>query len=248
MKDPLQNIAVLSWPEGDAVHLWQMHVALAREHLAGLESVLSPQEQHRASRFRFERDRARFVASHGGMRVILAAYLDRPAAEIAFVQEARGKPGLDPSVGAESLRFNLSHSGDWAILTVAQHEVGADIEQVRPMVDVEQVAATVLSEAELAVLMRQEPDDRLACFLRMWTRKEAAVKATGAGLAAHLPEIDVDPADPAASPTFRVRWAAHGGPDLFGWSYGPLPDYHAAAVLVGAAPEVTVRDWPAQPS
>lgn len=246
MADPFLNIVPApKIPGGSAVHVWRLRLDLPAERLAALEPLLCPHERDRAGRFRFERDRTRFVAAHSGMRMVLSSYLRCQPQQVDLVQDGRSKPLLRPSTDPAPLRFNLSHSGDWALLAVGQREIGVDIEQVRLISDLEHLAASVLAPSELAVLTTSPERDRLECFFRIWTRKEAAVKAIGAGLAAELRSIEIEPADPARAEAFQVKRVAHSRLSLYGWSFDPLPGYHAALVLDGLPPEITHYDWPA---
>jgi 4'-phosphopantetheinyl transferase len=230
-------------PGGSAVHVWLLHLDLPENALTAIRLMLGPRELERADRFRLQSDRLRFIAAHGGMRSILGAYLGCKPHEVDFQYDGRGKPAVHPSSGLTALRFNLSYSGDFGVLGAAsQGNVGVDIEQIRPMSDLPDLARSVLSPQELAVLRDCKEDRELACFFQMWTRKEAIVKATGTGLSTDLPGIRIDPAAPAPDTRFRVTQV---GLDMFGWSFTPAAGYEAAVVAEGWSPEVTYRIWPA---
>src|SRR5574341_1426387 len=137
------------------VHSWCVRLDLVPEQTARLHATLSSDERERSARFRFERDRQRFVAAHGQLRELLARHLDSEPGRIRYVHNAFGKPALDPEFGGR-LRFNLSHSGGLALIAIA-----ADAEQLRSL-----------------------PDPlRAEAFLSCWTQKEACLKACGGGLA-----------------------------------------------------------------
>ena len=140
-------------------------------------SLLSDDERRRADRFATPALRARFVAQRAIVRELLAPYLGVAPRDIAFSRGTRGKPFVD---GAH---FNLSHSDDLALLAVAPFAVGVDVERVGH-VDPHKLARVVLAPAEAACL---EP----RAFLRVWCRKEAYLKATGAGLVDDLTAISV---------------------------------------------------------
>jgi 4'-phosphopantetheinyl transferase len=233
-------------PGEPAVHVWLLQLELGPAAIAAIEPDLSPEEQQRAKQLRFDRDRIRFIAAHGGLRRILGAYLQRTPREVAIVTDERRKPRLAPVGQAADLRFNLSHSGEWGLLAIGrQRHIGVDIEQVRPVPELLDVAKSVLSSPEMAALMARTESDRLGHFLAMWTRKEAAVKAVGAGLAADLPQVQIRPADPGECQRFEVT-AGLGGV-LYGQRLQLLDGYHAAVVVDGAPPETAVRHWPNTP-
>ena len=96
-------------------------------------STLSENEWARADRFRFERDRLRFIASRGILQTILASYLVQKPDKIRFRYGAYGKPYLCWGLGSADLRFNLSHSNGLALYgTTIGWEVGVNLERVRP--------------------------------------------------------------------------------------------------------------------
>lgn len=245
MHDLRLDIPSPPMPAGSHVHAWHLHLQLSAGLLQAAAGVLSLHERHRAEQFRFERDRCRFVAAHAGLRWILAAYLGCRLQEVVLASDPRGKPALAGLGDLVPLRFNLSHSGQYGLLAVAwQREVGADVEQVRSLPDLASLAPSVLSPRELAALVSRDEADKLDCFFAQWTRKEAVAKATGVGLAADLPGIAVEPADPAHDAAFR---ATHGGRELFGRSFRPAEGYHASVVFEGVQPDIAHYDWPARP-
>lgn len=76
--------------------------------------------------------------------------------------------------------FNLSHSGDKVVLLEDEEDVGADVEQIAPYS--RKVAKRVFTASEQKWLQRQAADE---AFYRLWTGKEAVMKALGLGF--HLP-------------------------------------------------------------
>jgi 4'-phosphopantetheinyl transferase len=90
---------------------------VAHARLQQLASFLSPDEHQRALRFRFERDRNRFIACRGILREILGACLRKDPGRIDFDYGCQGKPYLkrEDRSAPESLYFNVSHSHGWAI-------------------------------------------------------------------------------------------------------------------------------------
>ncbi|MBA3413818.1 MAG: phosphopantetheinyl transferase, partial [Chloroflexia bacterium] len=133
------------------VHLWWASLRVPPERLARLEALLTGDERTRADRFRFARDRARFVVARGMLREILGRYLDRDPAALRFAYGAHGKPALaETSTG---LRFNLAHSGDAALFAVRwERDIGVDLEPVRTDLDLGELAAIVLTPGERALL------------------------------------------------------------------------------------------------
>jgi 4'-phosphopantetheinyl transferase len=166
------------------IWLWPLDISPAA--LDDLARDLPPDAQDRAARFAFPHLRARHVAAHGQMRRILAAQTGQPPRDIVLTTGPRGKPAL-PGGPA----FNLSHSGGWAALALgpATVDLGIDIEAHRPVDDA--LIARVFSPAERRAHDALAPSDRLPGFFRGWTRKEALLKALGAGLSLPLDAFDV---------------------------------------------------------
>ena len=161
-------------------------IALADLPSADDIALLAPGEHAMAARFVFERDRRRYLAAHVALRKTLATCLgDRPE-NLRFESGGFGKPSL---VHAAPCAFNLSRSGDFAVIAVAQHgQIGVDVELVRAVPDAMALAARNFSASEHEQLLALAGPERDAAFLRCWTRKEACLKAIGSGLsiAPHL--------------------------------------------------------------
>ncbi|WP_313135546.1 4'-phosphopantetheinyl transferase family protein [Paracoccus jeotgali] len=154
---------------------------------------LSADEQARAARFVFDRDRARYIAGRAALRRILGRYLGRAPRDIRFRYGAFGRPLV------AGLSFNLSHTGDLAALVVApvaDLPLGIDIETVRPIEMA--VAEAHFAAPEMATLRALPDAGQQAAFYRCWTRKEAYLKAIGTGLSTDLSSfcVTLAPGDP----------------------------------------------------
>jgi 4'-phosphopantetheinyl transferase len=114
------------------------------------------------------------------LRTLLAAYLERTPAQLAFDRAPGGKPHMP---GAP-LRFNLSHVKGAVLVAVTRNaEVGVDLEDCGRRIDEAALAAACLSPLEARALDTLAHDRRKWPLLQQWTRKEAVLKAMGAGLA-----------------------------------------------------------------
>ncbi|MGH9350289.1 MAG: 4'-phosphopantetheinyl transferase family protein [Vicinamibacterales bacterium] len=203
-------------------------------------SVLNDDERGRAGRFHFDRDRRRFVAAHGWLRVTLGRCLDRRPESLRFVTGPYGKPRLvDPPV---DLRFNLSHGGERALLAVTLgREVGVDVEEERPIEELD-LAGRFFSAAEAACLRALPEADRRAAFFRCWTRKESFIKAVGEGLTFPLDAFEVSLGREDAPQLLRACQAR--GQALEHWRIVPLPiDDGYAAALAAEAGDWRVVRW-----
>jgi 4'-phosphopantetheinyl transferase len=166
------------------VHLWAVPLALDPDGLAERAALLAPAEQERAMRFRFARERGRFIASRSGLRAILASYLERDPEDLEFDYGPRGKPCLAAASPTHpQLEFNLSHSEDLALIAVKRGEaVGVDLERIRPLPDAGDLAARFFSARENELIQSLSEELRPVAFLQIWTRKEACLKASGEGI------------------------------------------------------------------
>jgi 4'-phosphopantetheinyl transferase len=142
--------------------------------------LLDDAERARSARFHFERDRGRYVAAHAALRRLLAQRTSRDPAALVIEAGPHGKPDL---AGTSRCAFSLSHCEDLALVALADDgEIGVDLERVRPLADLDGLARQCLTLHERHEIDLLAPGDRSLAFLRRWTRKEACLKALGAGL------------------------------------------------------------------
>lgn len=174
------------------VDVWRVPLASRPPDTADW-AILSPPERERALRFHFDRDRDAFVRSHAAVRRILADYLGKAPGELQFLTGPAGKPFLAPAEDSLGLEFNLSHSGELALVAVAQSAVGVDVERWDGRVEFLELAEQFFSPNERAALraLTQDSQALMAGFFNAWSRKEAYIKATGDGVAKGLHHFDV---------------------------------------------------------
>lgn len=160
-------------------------------------------------------------AARAALGELLAAYLGGVAAPPALTADPDGKPRL--AEAPERLSFNLSHSGDLALVAVAPGgvEVGVDVERLKGRRDLARLAARWLPEDDATAVAAAAPGaERERVFYAAWTRHEARVKCTGAGLAGPVP-----------------------GEEVRAWSLEVGAGYAAAVATDAAAePRIVLRD------
>lgn len=179
------------------VHLWRIDLDLAPQQTSRLQETLSPEETAQAIKFQFERDRRRFRVAQGALRAILSRYLGCTPRQVNYRYTSKGKPFL---VNSTDLYFNLSHSHERALIAVAHlHPIGIDIEQIRPLENLDAMARQCFSESEYQQFTALTASNNLQAFFNAWTRKESFIKAIGDGLSYPLANFDVSlrPGDPA---------------------------------------------------
>lgn len=149
-------------PEPGEIHVWRAHV---------------PEDDSRG-------------AARRALASLLADYLGGAGAAELDVSDG-GKPRLARDPGR--LSFNLSHSGGLAMVAIAPGgtDVGIDVERLRPRRELVRLAQRWLPAADAAAVATAVEAEREAVFYAAWTRHEARVKCTGAGLAGPAPGPEV---------------------------------------------------------
>lgn len=195
----------LTLPSGAGVALWLAGPAVPGEIPQHLWNTLSRGEKDRANRFRRAEDEALFALTRGTLRRLLSAATGVPAEEIAFAEGPYGKPCL---AGTHGPHFNVSHSGCWALIGFSDsRDIGVDIEFMRAAGGELDLARSFFSAAEYRSLEGLANGMLLSSFYRIWTCKEAVLKACGAGITEHLKDFSVE--------STGDGYAIHPEPDCF---------------------------------
>lgn len=184
--------AMLQPPEAMAragrVHLWVCDIGGSGRCADECADVLTDDERQRAARFRFEVHRHRFLRGRAFLRERVAAFCGCDPRELPLTAGEDGKPVVRGAMVA----FNLSHSEDVAVLGIAaMREIGVDVECFARRVECLPLARRFFAPAEIAALEAAPDASRNALFFRLWTSKEAAMKATGAGLRIDPRQVEV---------------------------------------------------------
>jgi 4'-phosphopantetheinyl transferase len=169
-----------------SVDLWcspepaEFDAVLAERYAA----LLSSDEQARWQRFAMAADSRRFLLARALVRTVLGEYRGVAPKELEFSVDHWGKPHLlSMPEGEGPLHFNLSHTHGMAVLAVSrQVSVGVDVEDATRAVGAEALTARYFAPEELRELKALPESERQGHFLRLWTLKEAYVKALGLGL------------------------------------------------------------------
>lgn len=161
-------------------------------HVREISTCLSWDEKDRASRYLTEESQLEFIYGRSILRQLIGVWLGAEPATLIFGYGPEGKPFLQSPHTVESLQFNLSHSnGRFVIALCEGRRVGVDIERIRYEMDWLVVARRYYSSDELSYLLSIPEEQRASAFFRMWTCKEAFLKATGQGLIDHMAGIQV---------------------------------------------------------
>jgi 4'-phosphopantetheinyl transferase len=175
----------------DAVHVWMASLDLSEPELNSLCQTLSAEELARGDRFHFDQDKRRFQAAHGILRTLLSSYMRTSPQEIGFTLGVNGKPAVQAKQSMLPVLFNLSHSADSAVFAFSlDRQVGVDLERLRVVPEFKGIMEMQYSRPEILEVLNASPDLQNRGFLRIWTRKEAFLKAAGTGLLVPLKEFD----------------------------------------------------------
>lgn len=222
-------IRTASGSSASVVDVWYIGVDEVPESLAVL---LGGSERVRRRQILRKADRNRFLAAWVLARLVLGERLGRDPAALSFDRscaycgdQKHGKPAV-ASTGP-GLDFSLSHTGGLAVVAVSDGVVGVDVADAAAG---EQPLARALTEQERATCLSY------ADFARLWTRKEAVLKAVGKGLAIHPGRIEVLGSRLSALP------GELGRPEDYSLSDLPLPaPYVGSLAVLGPEPSLSTR-------
>ncbi|SDE05667.1 4'-phosphopantetheinyl transferase [Streptomyces prasinopilosus] len=193
-------------------------------------SLLDAGEERTFRSFRRAADRSRYLAAHTALRLLLAARLARRPADVVLGREpcaGCGGPHGRPVVLGDGggAHFSLSHAPGLSLVALAGVPVGVDADRVpgprtvelclRRLHPQERRDAAAVPERELA-----------RWFCRLWTRKEAWLKACGTGLGRGLDRDYLGEREGPGAPPRPAGWTVRN------LSCGPLDATHAAALAV----------------
>ena len=177
-------------PAAGTIEVWMIDLDRPLNPESNLGGLLSVEERNRAERYLSSRDAFRFERCRAMLRLGLAGYLKTPPRKIELRTNRHGKPCI--AVGS-ALHFNVSHSGGLgAIAFTTIGEGGIDVEAIQRDVEALEIATASFTQNEAAMVAAADSiQEQSRIFLRLWTRKEAVLKAAGCGLPGGLEGFDV---------------------------------------------------------
>jgi 4'-phosphopantetheinyl transferase len=235
------NPAPLPSLDRGEIHIWSARLDLISRTVRSFLLTLSSNERARSERFRFERDRNRYVMARGILRKVVGDYLDVAPASLNFWYGSFGKPFLAPESLPYPIHFSVSHSCGLVLFGFSRdQEIGIDVERIRVNFEFEHMAKAFFPPGEFAELHSLAASGRPAGFFRLWTRLEAYSKGRGTGLS--LLDVSGASSPPHADP---VRQPARNYfEEISSWAvehFTPETDYIAAvAARIGGS---NLRYW-----
>jgi 4'-phosphopantetheinyl transferase len=209
--------------------------------------LLSEDERRTEGRFRFARDRRRYVATRALVRVVLSRYATTLPAAWRFTTNACGRPGIANQGSAErALSFNISHTTDQILLGVTRRRpIGVDIEAVRESISSE-IGERFFTNDEVASLSEMTADLRVVRFFELWTLRESYIKARGLGLSLSLDSFRFDLSSDSVI-RFALTAPVKDSNEHDNWTFWQLwpARHHVASVCTrgepGLIPRLTLR-------
>ncbi len=161
------------------IHLWLCARPLAAH--PALATLITPAEQQQAANIASLSRRTEWLAGRTLLRQCLAHYTGRNALDLAFVTTAQGKPQLIDAPIFEAFDFNISHGQHWIGCALARAvSVGLDIDSTRRKTRINAIAARYFHASEQQIMANQVSEySQQQCFFKLWTLKEAYIKACG---------------------------------------------------------------------
>ncbi|MDR2093835.1 MAG: 4'-phosphopantetheinyl transferase superfamily protein [Azoarcus sp.] len=194
-----------------------------------LKAVLSKEERDRLGRFRFRCDHDSYLAAHAVQRLLLSELTGQAPETLEFTYNEFGKPELVERPGSPAVRFNLTHTKGMAAMAVAiGFDIGIDVEWMQDGINFQDLSDRHFTRAENDYLECVPSRQRKTAFYRLWTLKEAYVKAVGQGLNCALDSFNLLDIDTVP------RLADSRKETMPGWHVESIvpSDYHCIALAI----------------
>jgi 4'-phosphopantetheinyl transferase len=222
-------------------HLWWADPDLVPEHCYEL---LDPGERCRYAQYRGVSDQRRFLTGRALLRNVAAGYLGVPPQQVVLAARCPdcARPHGRPTLPGSGIEVSIAHSRNRVLVgaTRAGH-IGVDVEFADPDVSIGELYSLALAPEERDGISVNTPLD----FYRLWTRKEAVLKATGDGLRVPMSDVVVSP---PLAPARLIRLCGRAArPEDFVLADLEVADGYAAAAAVIASGPVRFRAFDGRP-
>jgi 4'-phosphopantetheinyl transferase len=218
------------------IHIWFINFNINKAEFNFLNNFLSEDEILKASKFKFEKDKNSSIITRGALRLLSGKYLGLNPQEIEFKYGDFGKPVFNFET---PLKFNLSHSGNMAVIGFCLHEdIGVDIEVMKANFDVFDIASNYFSSSEIEVLKTLPTEEHTKGFYRCWTRKESFIKAKAKGLSFPLDSFSVSIDSDIKAELLETKWDYSEKEFWKLFTFSPQENYIGAVSVKGQIQEV----------
>ncbi len=192
------------WREVDGTIVLHVDLAPDAEREARAVSLLDDSEKARGLRFRSVCARREFVLCRAALRVSLAERLGCSGERLSFGFLEHGKPYARLADRSVDIAFNVSHSGGHGLIAITDKaSVGVDVEERAPQRDLDGIGSLVYGPRERRFLGNASDREKVQIFYRLWSMKEALIKALGTGFSLNPSGFEVP------GPMLRGRTVRH---------------------------------------
>ena len=219
--------------QNNYVHIWIIDISRSLQQWEKYCSLLSKDEIERANRFYSPIDHDRFILYRGILRLLLAHYLCKKPNKITFIYNPYGKPSINFEINKLGLSFNQSHSSNIGVMAITTFSsIGVDIEYMRDDVPILTISNDFFSVKEKSDLEKLPHFSKVNAFYKIWTEKEAILKAMGIGLSIPLNSFTVNSTQEFGSIAFSVNYYNGSKKETYSYqSFDILPDYSIALAI-----------------
>ncbi len=152
-------------------------------------------ERSRRRRFVHPRPSREFTLCRAALRSLLCRELDCSNGDLSFGMSKFGKPFARVNGAAAPIGFNVSHSGGHGLIALApEGRIGVDVEERSYNRNLDACIRLLFAPDEQAEFENVGGNGKVEEFYRLWTLKEALIKALGAGLSIDTAKFEVPPA------------------------------------------------------
>lgn len=172
------------------VHIWNYLLDVTNPDVDFFYSLLNEEEKKGIDKIKLQGVRNRRIISKAIVKDIISKYLGINISQIKFLYNRFGKPVLPEEINLSGLRFNISHSNGLGIIAlIKKNQIGVDIEEIVELEDINDIIHTCFSKNEQYLFNDLELSEKTNLFYKIWTGKEAFIKAIGQGFSFPLQNI-----------------------------------------------------------
>jgi phosphopantetheinyl transferase len=176
--DTMGHGASMATREG-LIHTWSAQYSTLNQYYPILSALVSPEELQKAAGFKKPVDRRRYILRHGLVRAILGHYTQEDPVKLSFIYGRSGKPDMDPEGKFSDIRFSLSCTDEMVCVGITRKSaLGLDIVRTQPSYSFSAIEHYLFRSGERQWIAQAVPDRRPLRFFRIWSLKEALLKAT----------------------------------------------------------------------